>query len=683
MSRIRTWSWFGWGAALAATSCAAEDPQGVSPDVSSEAIKASSPDDQTETPIKHVVVIIGENRTFDHVYATYKPKNNQKIWNLLSRKIVNEDGSTGPNYAEGYQRSASDTAADGFKLSPGNKEVYKVLPTPLAGGPTNPIFASLDEAKTAETALPDDYYQYLLTGSTGLKSGVPDTRIPNVTALPPGPFQLTQALPYDSYTGDPVHRFYQMWQQLDCSIDQATHDNPSGCKADLFAWVESTISTGSNGNPIPNPQDHEGARALGFYNVNNGDAPYFKYIADTYAMSDNFHQSIQGGTGANHVALGTGDAVWFSDGAGKPLTPPTLNIENPDAVPGTNNYYTQDGYSGGTYSACADRNAPGVKDVRNYLDELNIDANCEAGHYYLLNNYNPGYNPDGSINKGQFTVPPSSVRNIGDALLERGISFRFYGDSWNRAVANTAGTDPLDDYCDICNPFQYATSIMADDDLRTEHNKDTKDLYADIQDGYLPAFSIVKPAGLVDGHPASSKLNLFEGFTKHVVDAIQAQPDLWKDTVIFVTFDEGGGYYDSGYVQPIDFFGDGTRIPFIAISPWTQGGHVSHDYSDHVSILKFVERNWGLHPLTERSRDNLPNPRSTKDNPWVPRNSPSLDDLFDLFHFDKSGDVDDSHGGGFGRDRDHDHGWEDDHHGHHRHDWGDDRYDQDQDAGQP
>ena len=37
--------------------------------------------------------------------------------------------------------------------------------------------------------------------------------------------------------------------------------------------------------------------------------------------------------------------------------------------------------------------------------------------------------------------------------------------------------------------------------------------------------------------------------------------ELWKDTAIFITFDEGGGYYDSGYVQPLDFFGDGTRIP--------------------------------------------------------------------------------------------------------------------------
>lgn len=54
---------------------------------------------------------------------------------------------------------------------------------------------------------------------------------------------------------------------------------------------------------------------------------------------------------------------------------------------------------------------------------------------------------------------------------------------------------------------------------------------------------------------------------KKVVDAVQANPDLWKSTAILITTDEGGGYYDSGYVQTLDFFGDGTRIPFQHQSP--------------------------------------------------------------------------------------------------------------------
>jgi phospholipase C len=189
-----------------------------------------------------------------------------------------------------------------------------------------------------------------------------------------------------------------------------------------------------------------------------------------------------------------------------------------------------------------------------------------------------------------------------------------------------------DEYCNICNPFQYDTSIMANPAVRTAHIQDTIDLYNDIRQGTLPAVSIVKPSGLVDGHPASSKLDLFEGFTQKIVDMVQNSP-YWGDTAIFITEDEGGGYYDSGYVQPLDFFGDGTRIIFLVVSPYATGGRVTHDYADHVSILKFIERNWNLPPVTHRSRDNFPNPFALPFNPYVPLNSPAISDLFELFDF--------------------------------------------------
>ena len=100
-----------------------------------------------------------------------------------------------------------------------------------------------------------------------------------------------------------------------------------------------------------------------------------------------------------------------------------------------------------------------------------------------------------------------------------------------------------------------------------------------------------------------------------------------------VTFDESGGYYDSGFIQPLDFFGDGPRVPLIVVSPYSRGGRVVHSYGDHVSILKFIERNWRMNPITARSRDNLPNPIARHDNPYVPANMPAIGDLFDMFDF--------------------------------------------------
>jgi phospholipase C len=646
---------------------------------------AISRDNATTTPIKHVIVIIGENRSFDHVFATYVPQNGQTVWNLLSEGIVKADGTPGPNFPLAEQKAATDRQPDDFLLSPTTSS-YSVLPAPINGGPLTSYVKNdnLTLAKKSENGLPADYYAYLVTGGSGLSGKVPDTRIKNVNALPPGPFQLTNqaTLTYNSYAASPVHRFYQMWQQLDCSVAHITATNPSGCDAALFPWVETTVGAGANGitQPANFSTDYspnavttgEGSTAMGFYNVQNGDAPYFKYLADTYSMSDNFHQSVNGGTGANHIMFGHGDAIYFTDGKGTALTPPhnvqvaagTPNagivdeVENPNPAVNTNNWYTQDGYGGGSfgaasfgggsYSNCADTTQPGVAPIVNYLKSLPkpIDSHCEAGHYYLLNNYNPGYFGNGNnaftdtnANNTVFTIPPSSVPSIGDTMLANNVSWKYYGDQWNNYVPDpyqlnysAVGKD-TDEYCNICNPFQYDTSIMANAAVRNAHIQDTANLYSDIQNGTLPAVSFVKPSGLVDGHPASSKLNLFEGFTKKIVNEVKANSALWKDTAIFITFDEGGGYYDSGYVQPVDYFGDGTRVPLIVVSPYAKGGRIVHDYSDHVSILKFIEANWALPTVTTRSRDNFPNPLASSDSPYVPTNSPALDDLVSMFNF--------------------------------------------------
>jgi phospholipase C len=232
----------------------------------------------TQTPIKHVVVIIGENRTFDHIFATYTPKKGERVSNLLSKRIINEDGTPGPNFFLATQWSASDTQDDKYQISPAEKTLYSNLSPPLAGGPTDAPFSTIDAAKLVENGLPDDYYQFLTTGGTGLKAGTPDSRILDVNNLLPGPFQLTSAsFPYDAYAASPVHRFYQMWQQFDCNALYTTRRNPSGCLADLFPWVEVTIGAGSNGNPQPSPFDltttREGGTSMGFYNVLQGDAP--------------------------------------------------------------------------------------------------------------------------------------------------------------------------------------------------------------------------------------------------------------------------------------------------------------------------------------------------------------------------------------------------------------------------
>jgi phospholipase C len=628
---------------LAITPLYAQQPAG---DAGSRGGAAGLHDRDTVSPIRHVIVIVGENRGFDHVFATYVPRPGQHVSNLLSRGIVNADGTPGRNHAASAQRAATDTRR--YSISPGRAYAYLNLPppgthdAPEAASDSKPApFATLAAARAVEHDLADDDYPLLLTGATGLRPDVIDTRIANYEHLGPGVFPLTPAVKYDDYTASPVHRFYQMWQQSDCSVEHASASNPSGCRNDLFAWVEVSVGEGGDGKPQPLPVTNistgEGSTALEFYNIQRGDAPYLKQLADRYTLSDNMHQPVQGGTGANEIMLGFADALWYSDGHGHPATPPANQIEDPDPQAGTDNWYDEDGYTGGSYSACADLRQPGVAAVVTYLQSLPrpINPRCEPGHYYLVNNMNPPFNADGTAASkySEFTIPPTSVRHIGDVLMQADVSFGYFGGGWNIYLTDPAGSNPYNAYCIVCNPFQYAADIMTNPRLRQAHIHDTDAFYRDVADETLPAVSIVKPSGFVDGHPASSKLDLFEGFLKKILDQLQAHPKLWKDTAVFITFDEGGGYYDSGYIQPLDFFGDGPRIPLLIVSPYSEGGEVNHGYADHVSIIKFIERNWRLKPITARSRDNFPNPKMRRDNPYVPANSPALSDLWDAFHF--------------------------------------------------
>jgi phospholipase C len=617
----------------------------------------------TTSPIKHVIVLIGENRSFDHIFATYVPKSEDSVSNLLSKGIINADGTPGSHFSKAAQFQAVAPFKTKFFISLDNSEKapYQILPAPsLNFAPTATIFPPGTPTNFLEAIEPslEAGDEFLLT--TGAATGFtqtfvqpdPDTRIDNFNALPNGPFPLKgKNLPYDSFTGDTTHRLFEMWQQSDCNIKNATKHNPSGCLSDLYPFVITNYTNQIDGifNNPPAFDDNGGGNSMAFYNVQAGDAPVFKSLADEFSMSDNFHQSFMGGTGANHVMLGTGDAIFWSDGNGNPTTPPS-HIANPDPLPGTDDVYTVDLLFDGNFTECGDPTQPGIAPIRDYLATLpyHPDPKCQAGHFYMINNDSPGFLPDGTVDTAGIakggSIPPVNTRTIGEALNEKNISWAYYGGAYNAAIAfqhNPQSKDPLvqigQAYCNICNFESYATAIMGDSTQRAAHIKDATDFFAAIDSETLPAVSFVKPDGLIDGHPASSKLDLFEGMVKKTLDHLTARPDLFAETALIVTFDEGGGYYDSGYIQPLDFFGDGPRIPLIIVSPFTRGGHISHGYTDHVSILKFIERNWNLKPLTHRSRDNFPNPVVDEDNPYVPLNSPALGDLFDLFDFGRHG----------------------------------------------
>lgn len=550
------------------------------------------------SPIQHLIVVVGENHTFDNLFGGYLPRPGQTIANLRMSDIIDDDGNPGRNFVLAGQRTAN--TKDVYTITPQRTGAYLKLPQPNT------------------------------TYATGQPQNVPDPRFPD--DLRNGPFQITRYAAYSDFVGDPAHRFFQMWQQVG-----------NNNQKDLFVWVAETAGIGNHNDGFGSPPDntYQGGVSMGFYNMNTGDAPFFKQMADYYAISDNYHQFVMGGTGANFIGLVTGDAAFFNSGGqvGPDIKPPsgvwqgvpTSQIENPNPQPGVSNpnWYTEDGYRGGSYVNCSDPSQPGVQPILTYL---RVKPNCAANTYYLLNNYNLAYLPDGKLQpidpqgSSWFTLPPqpASLPTIADALSAKNISWRYY------SGGRGDGSNPTGDYCGICDPLTGFTSIMT---TTLKNNlKDVNDLYSDIAAGNVPAVAFVRPLEQMAGHPANATIALYENFVTNLVNLVHDQPDLWNSTAILITVDEGGGYYDSGYIQPLDFFGDGTRIPIIAVSPYAKRGVVDHTYYDHASVLKFIERNWGLKPLSPRSRDNLPNPTQPPGQ-YAPINGPAIGDLWNLFNF--------------------------------------------------
>jgi phospholipase C len=120
---------------------------------------------------------------------------------------------------------------------------------------------------------------------------------------------------------------------------------------------------------------------------------------------------------------------------------------------------------------------------------------------------------------------------------------------------------------------------------------------ADAKDGTLPSFSFVVPTWLYSEHPPV-EIALGDAWVGQLVTALMHSPN-WPHTAIFITYDEGGGYWD--HVSPPQNYryGFGTRTPMVMISPWVKTG-LDDQLTSNVSILAFMEHLWGLPPLTAR-----------------------------------------------------------------------------------
>ena len=288
--------------------------------------------------------------------------------NLLSEHIVKADGSPNENFAAAHQFQIASAPNGGkYFISAGtaNKTLYTTLPAARSRWRAEPAgcrHSRPARRRSRTSRLPISSCSEPAAPVCRTVLG-PDTRITNVNTLPPGPFQMTgPTMPYDAYTGDTIHQFFQMYQQVDCAIDSehVTQRNPTGCLHDLQSAITTTYSTPPGGTP------HDTGQTMAFFNMQNGDVPFLKSLADQYTMSDNYHQPVMGGTGPDSVPLGFADQVFFGDGHGNAATPPATSIYNPDPQANTLNLYT----ARKQWFNCSDATQPGIKPIQDYLGKL-------------------------------------------------------------------------------------------------------------------------------------------------------------------------------------------------------------------------------------------------------------------------------------------------------------------------
>jgi phospholipase C len=177
-----------------------------------------------------------------------------------------------------------------------------------------------------------------------------------------------------------------------------------------------------------------------------------------------------------------------------------------------------------------------------------------------------------------FAVLPQSLSNIG-------VSWAYYAVPEDTIGYNFSTLDAID-Y--IRNGPLWSTNVVSDLNFINDALK-----------GNLPAVTWLTTGRHMTEHPPQSVCS-GENWTVNAINAVMQGP-LWDSTVIFVMWDDFGGFYDHVPVPPAeDQFGLGERVPFLIISPYAKPGYVSSTQYEASSVLKFIEERFGLPPLTNR-----------------------------------------------------------------------------------
>lgn len=206
---------------------------------------------------------------------------------------------------------------------------------------------------------------------------------------------------------------------------------------------------------------------------------------------------------------------------------------------------------------------------------------CDGGKYSVVDATNP------TTGRNYLVKPCFDIATMADTMQAHNVSWRYYAPGSFRSGYIWSSFDAIRH---IRYSRLWTTNVPSD----TQFSKD-------VQSGRLPAVSWLVTSEEKSEHPPYS-MCVGENWTVDQINAVM-RSRYWKDTLIVLTWDDFGGFYDHVAPPRLDYISLGLRVPTILISPFARRNFIDHHTLEFDSILKFIENDFGLPPLTQRDRN--------------------------------------------------------------------------------
>ena len=210
------------------------------------------------------------------------------------------------------------------------------------------------------------------------------------------------------------------------------------------------------------------------------------------------------------------------------------------------------------------------------------------------------------------TKPIYAWTDITYLLHEHQVSWTFYvfkgtNPDCDVGVGRCSHAEMTDRTPGLWNPLPYFDTVKVDQQL--SNVQPIENFYKQAHEGTLPSVCWISPSGKVSEHPPDL-VSVGQSYVTGLINAVMRGPN-WKDSAIFLVWDDWGGFYDHVRPPVVDINGYGLRVPAIVISPYAKPHYIDHQILSFDAYLKFIEDDFLGGARLDPKTDGRPDPRPT------------------------------------------------------------------------